>query len=162
MICNASAAGTDDKAYNGDMHLRYETGVATFVQFIIGAGLSFMTGVASIISGCRGASGADCITNTFVSLILIILTIVAFSFLAGLGYVAQDRRSSRLALALIGFELLAMLIFLFDALHSPDILSKLINFVSFVVALWVLYIAWKLYRAKGARIVRARRRPHAQ
>ena len=143
------------------MRIRYETGVATFIQFIIGTALSFMSGGASIVSGCRGNSGADCATNAFVSLILIIMTVVAYTFVLGLGYVAQERRSSRLALALIGFELLAALIFLFDALHSPDILGKLINFVSLAVAAWVTYIAWNLYRAKGARIVR-KRQPRTQ
>src|SRR5690348_6565484 len=104
------------------MRIRYETGVATFIQFIIGTTLSFMSGGASIVSGCRGNSGADCATNAFVSLILIIMTVVAYTFVLGLGYVAQERRSSRLAYSLIAAEAFALLIFLFDAKHAPDLL----------------------------------------
>lgn len=143
------------------MRIRYETGLATFVQFIVGAGLSFINGVASIISGCHNANSADCVSNAFVSLILIILTIAAFGFLLGLGYVAQDRRSSRMALFLIGCEVFAMVIFLFDAKHAPSLVDKITNIVSALVAVWVTYVAWRLYRAGGTRIVSARsRRPH--
>ena len=139
------------------MRIRYETGTATFVQFIIGAGLSFISGVASIIGGCRGAGGADCVSNAFVSLILIILTVTAFGFLLGLGYVAQERRSSRLAALLIGCEAFAMLIFLFDARQSPAVVDKLTNAISFIVAAWVAFVAVQLYRARGGRIVRRHR-----
>lgn len=138
------------------MRIRYETGVATFVQFIIGAGLSFINGVASIASGCRGANGADCVSNAFVSLILIILVIAAYGFLLGLGYVAQDRRSSRLALFLMGCEAFAILIFLFDAKHAPGLVDKITNALSALVALWVIYVSWRLYRARGGRIVHTR------
>ena len=144
------------------MRIRYETGTATFVQFIIGAGLSFVSGVASIIGGCRDVSGADCVSNAFVSLILIILTVVAFSFLLGLGYVAQERRSNRLALILIGCEAFAMLIFLFDARQSPAVVDKLTNAISFIVAAWVAFVAWNLSRARGGRLVKTRHRPDAR
>ena len=142
------------------MRIRYETGVATFVQFIVGAGLSFINGLASIISGCHGANSADCVSNAFVSLILIILTIVAFGFLLGLGYVAQDRRSSRLALVLIGCEAFAVLIFLFDAKHAPGLVDKTTNALSTLIGLWVIYVSWRLYRSKGARIVKTRSTKH--
>ncbi len=142
------------------MSIHYETATATFIQFIIGAGLSFVTGVVSIISGCKGSGGVDCATNIFVSLILIILTIAAFGFLLAVGYVAQDRRSSRLALLLIACEVFAVVIFLFDAKHALGVVDKITNGLSALIALWVAYIAWRLYRAKGARIVKSRTRHH--
>lgn len=138
------------------MRIRYETANATFVQFIVGVGLSFISGIVSIVSGCRDSSGTDCVSNTFVSLILIILTVAAFGFLFGLGFVAQERRSRRLALLLIGFEVFAMLIFLFDARQAPATIDKLTNGASFGVAAWVTYVAWRLSRARGGRIVRGR------
>src|SRR6185312_6035667 len=103
------------------MWLRYETSIATLVQFIIGTALTFLTGAASIVSGCRTSAGADCVGNTFVSLLLIIIVIVCYGFLLGVGYFAQEKRSSRLALLLIGSEAVAALIFLFDARQAPSL-----------------------------------------
>lgn len=140
--------------YTRRMWIRYETSVATLVQFIVGTGLTFLNGGASIISGCT--NGADCVSNAFVSLLLIILVIACYATLLGLGYVAQEKRSSRLALLLIGAEAFAALIFLFDAKQAPAIIDKGTNFVSFIIALWVMYIAFNLYRSKGARMVRVR------
>jgi hypothetical protein len=140
------------------MRIRYETTTATFIQFIIGAGLSFVSGVASIISGCHQTAGADCVSNAFVSLLLIIFTIFAYGFLLGLGFVAQDRRSSRLAFMLIGVEAFAMLVFLFDAKQSPAAIDKITNGGSFLIAAWVAWVAWHLARARGGRIVRTRLR----
>ncbi len=139
------------------MRIRYETTNATFAQFIVGVGLSFISGVASIIGGCHQTAGADCVSNAFVSLILIILTVAAYGFLLGLGFVAQERRSRRLALALIGCEAFAMLIFLFDARQSPALVDKATNALSFIIAAWVAYVAWNLSRAHGGRLVKRRR-----
>jgi len=139
------------------MKVRYETSIATLVQFILGTVLTFLNSVVSIVNGCVGG-GADCVSNAFVSLLLVILVVTAYGVLLGLGYVAQDRRSSRLALLLIGCEAFAALIFLFDAKQAPGLVDKLTNALSFAVAIWVVFVAFNLYRAKGARIVR---RPHA-
>jgi len=138
------------------MWLRYETSIATLVQFVVGTALTFLTGLASIISGCRTSTGADCVGNTFVSLLLIIMVVVGYGFLLGVGYFAQDKRSSKLALLLIGSEAVAALIFLFDARQAPGLIDKFTNGLSFLIALWVAYIAFNLYRARGARIVRKR------
>jgi hypothetical protein len=141
------------------MRLRYETGVATLVQFVVGTALGFLGAVVSIISGCRGHSGVDCASNSLVSLVLIILTVGALGVLLGLGYVAQERRSSRLALALIGAEALAALIFIFDAKQSPGLLDRLTNLVAFIIAIWVIVVAARLALARGRRIVSAGRHP---
>lgn len=140
------------------MRLRYETGIATLVQFIVGAVLSFVNGGASIIGSCVRSTTADCVSNALVSLILIIMTALAFGALWGLGYLAQERRSARLALLLIGCEGFAALVFIFDAKQSPAIVDRLTNVLSFFVALWVMVVAWRLGRAKGGRIVHTR--PH--
>jgi preprotein translocase subunit SecG len=144
------------------MRLRYETGVATLVQFIVATFLGFLNGGNSIITGCHNSSPGECVSNTLVSLVLIILTVMWLGFLLALGYTAQERRSSRLALALIAAESLSALVYLFDAKHTPSILERLTNLIAFGLAIWVIFIAWRLSRAKGGRIVktaRARRRP---
>lgn len=140
--------------YNRYMRIRYETSVATLVQFIIGAILTFLSNAIAIISSCRDNGGADCISNTFVSLLFIILIVAVYAFLLGLGYVAQEKRSSRLALLLIGCQAFAALVFLFDARQAPGLIDKITNALSFAVAVWVGYVAFNLYRAKGARIVK--------
>ena len=139
------------------MHIRYETTLATLVQFVIGTSLTFVSGLASILGGCRNVGGVDCVSNTFVSLLLIILVIAGYGFLLALGYVAQDRRSSRLAVFLIVCELFAGLIFLFDAKQAPSLVERATNGLSFVIVLWVCWVAFNLYRARGARIVRRKR-----
>ncbi|MGH7142101.1 MAG: hypothetical protein ACREF5_01335 [Candidatus Saccharimonadales bacterium] len=140
------------------MRLRYETGVATLVQFIVAVSLSSLNGIISIIGGCTACANADCVSNTLVSLILIILIVIALGFLLVLGYAAQERRSSRLAKTLIAFEVLAALIYLFDAQHTPNIIDRITNLITFVVAVWVILLAWRLATAKGGRIVRSRQR----
>lgn len=142
------------------MRIRYETGIATLVQFAVTAGLSIINGLASVIVGCRGGATADCITNTFVSLVLIILMVVGLGILLALGYAAQARRSARLAYTLIVIEAFVALIFLFDTKQSPGIVERLTSFLSFAVAAWVIFVAWRLSRAKGGRIVDGRRRHH--
>jgi hypothetical protein len=137
------------------MRVRYQTSVATMVQFIVGAILTFLNSAISIISGCVGNSGTDCVSNTFVSLLLVILIVGAYGLLLTIGYIAQEKRSSSLALLLIAAQTFAALIFLFDARQTPMLIDKATNGLSFVIAIWVAYVAFNLYRAKGARIVRS-------
>lgn len=143
------------------MHIRYETGIATLVQFIVTAGLSFVSGLASVISGCTSGANADCVTNAFVSLVLIMLTVAALAVIAVLGYVAQARRSVRLAWLLMLIEAGTALIYLFDAKQSPALIERITNFIALLIALWVGIVAWQLSRLRGGRAVkpRARRRP---
>ena len=140
------------------MHLRYETGIGTLVQFIATTSLSFISTMVSIIGGCTGGFGASCVSNALVSLILLILIILALGFLLVLGYAAQERRSSRLAKLLIGAEILAAVIYLYDTQHALSILERLTNLASCLLAIWVIVLAWRLSQAKGGRIVKVRAR----
>lgn len=142
------------------MRIRHETGIATFIQFVVGVFLSIISGAVSVIGDCIGTSSGECISNAFVSLILIIILVFWLGFLLALGYVTQDRRSPRLAMLLIGAEGLSALIYLFDTMHSPDIISRLTNLVSFLIAAWVIFVAWHILRAKGGRIVKNRTQRH--
>jgi|ERR1017187_25743 ABC-type dipeptide/oligopeptide/nickel transport system permease subunit len=142
------------------MRLRYETGVATLVQFIVTILLTFITTVISIIGSCTGGVNAQCVSNTLVSLILIFLIIFALGFLLVLGYAAQERRSSRLAKLLIVAEFFAAFAYIYDARQTPSGLERFTNLISCILAVWVIVLAWRLARAKGGRVVkiRARRR----
>jgi energy-converting hydrogenase Eha subunit C len=146
------------------MKLKYQTGIVAFIQFITGSTLGFANGAVSSISGCTN-HGTDCVSNTIVTLILIILTVVWFGFVAILGYAAQDRRSRRLARLLILAEIAIGLIALFDAMHYTNLLSLITSLVDFVLALWIMLLAYRLSKSGGGRIVtsgsnRKRKRRH--
>jgi hypothetical protein len=146
------------------MKLSYKTGTIAITQFIAGSGLGFVGGLVSSISGCT-SNGNDCVSNTIVSLILIILTAIWFGFLAILGFAALERHSRRLANLLIVAEIFTTLVALFDALHFPNILSLITSLLDAILALATLIAAYHLSRAKGGRVVanshnRTRQRRH--
>lgn len=142
--------------------LRYETGTATLIQFAIVMLLGFINGLVSIISTCHAEKG-DCVSNSLVSLILIILQAVWLIFICVVGYAAQDKRSPRIAQLLIALEGMNALVALFDARHYPNLLGLITSVIDFALAVWVIALAWRLTRARGGRIPttsgRARRRP---
>jgi hypothetical protein len=150
------------------MRLRYETGIATLIQFAVVTILAFINQFASIVSTCLKHDG-DCVSNSLVSLILVILVAIWLGFISALGYAAQDKRSKRLAQFLIGAEGMNALISLFNAKHFPNALGLITSLIDLTLAVWVIVLAWRLMRANGGRIVassartasasRARRRP---
>ena len=143
--------------YTSCMRLHHQTGTATLIQFIIGSGLAFISGINSIISNCAGSGNTDCVSNTFVSLLLLLLVVGGYGVLAAVGSIAWMRRSSRLAIVLIGMELAAGVVFLFDAKQSLNMLDRIVNALALLIALWVAYIACNLFRSKGARVVKRQR-----
>ena len=142
------------------MRLTYETGTATLIQFIVLSFLNIATGVSSTIGECRKSS--DCIESIFISIIYYLLIVGWFGFIWILGFAAQDRRSRRLAQALIAAEGLIALIAYFNAKHHPDKLGLVTSVVDLVLAIWIIFLAFRLMRAKGGRVVarpRRRRKP---
>jgi hypothetical protein len=143
------------------MKLKYETAIATLIQFVTLTILNVGTGVDSIVSTCR-SSHSDCVSNMLVSLIFFLLTAAWFGFVWVLGYAAQDRRSKRLAQVLILVECLIAIVALFNAKHHNDLLSLATSLVDIALAIWVIVLAFRLMRADGGRIVaksRPRKRP---
>ena len=143
------------------MKLKYETAIATLVQFITLTILNIATGADSIVTTCH-SSHSDCVSNMLVSLIFFLLTAAWFGFVWILGYAAQDRRSKRLAQVLILVEILIAIVALFNAKHHNDLLSLVTSLVDIALAIWVITLAFRLMRAGGGRIVaksRPRKRP---
>ena len=143
------------------MKLKYETAVATLIQFVTMSILNVATGTVSVVSTCHNSS-SDCVSNLLVSLIFFLLIVGWFAAVWVLGYAAQERRSKNLAYALIGAELLIALVALFNAKHHTDTLSLITSLIDLALAIWVISLAIRLIRAKGGRIVskqRARHRP---
>src|SRR5882724_1456055 len=144
------------------MKLTYETGVATFIQFVVISLLNVGTGTVSIISSCHGQND-QCTSNAIVSLIFFMLLAGWFALLWVLGYTAQERRSRRLAQLLIVAEVLVAGVALFNAKHHTDPLSLITSIADLCLSLWVILLAYRLIRAGGGRIVnrQRRRRPRA-
>jgi len=156
-------------AYNLTMRLTYETGRGTLIQFIVLSFLNIATGLNSIITACR--HGDECVSNVLTSIIFYILVVIWFGAIWMLGYMAQDRRSRRLAQLLIAAELFIALIAVFNAKHHTDILGLCTSIVDFALALWVVTLAFRLMRAGTGRVVkrtsdsqrpRQRRKPDVQ
>jgi len=146
------------------MTLRYQTGTATLTQLIVMLLLNFVNGVTSSISACTSHSG--CVSNIVTTCLFIIVLAAWLIFLSMLGYTAQDKRSRNIARLLIAAEVLVALVALFDIKHYPNILGLLTSLIDFVLAVWVIVLAWRLSKARGGRIVastkpRARRRTSA-
>lgn len=144
------------------MALRYETGIATLTQFIVMTLLNFANAISSSVTGCTNG-GNDCVSNVILSLLFFLLITAWFGFLGMLGYAAQERRNPRLAQILLAAEGAVAMVSLFNARHFPDLLGLLTSLIDFGLAAWVAWLAFRLMRARGGRIVtassRARKRP---
>ena len=144
------------------MKLKYQTGVATLIQFIVLSFLGIANGANSVVTTCRH-DGSNCVSNLIVSLIFFILTALWFGAVWVLGYTAQERRHRRLAQLLIAAEGLIALVALFNVRHPSDALSIFTSLVDFALAIWIISLAFRLMRVGNKRFVRgagrARRRP---
>jgi len=138
------------------MKLKYQTAVATLVQFIMLSLLGIANGLNSVVTTCRH-DGSNCVSNLLVSLIFFILTAAWFGAIWVLGYTAQERRSKRLAQLLIMAEGLIALIALFNAKHHTDALSLITSLFDLIMAVWIVTLAFRLMRTGGARVVKRQR-----
>ena len=138
------------------MRLTYETSTGTLIQFIVLSFLNIGNGANSIIANCRHHN--DCVINVLTSIVFYMLVVVWFGTLWVLGYLAQDRRSKRLAQLLICAELLVAAIALFNAKHHTDALGLFTSAVDLLLALWIIIMAFRLMRAGTGRVV-TRHRP---
>ncbi len=144
------------------MKLRYETGVATLVQFIVMGMLNLLYAIFSSVHSC--VKGLECGSDTLLAIIYFVLISLWFGFVAILGYAAQDKRSKRLSQILIITEGLIALIALFNFKHYADYFGLVISIVDVAFAIWVIVLAFRLMRSGGGRITtspraRARKRP---
>jgi hypothetical protein len=140
------------------MKLRYETGIATLIQFVVISLLNIATGANSVVTACRSDEG--CVSDLLVSVIFYLMVVGWFGFIWILGYAAQERRSKRLAQLLIGAELLVMAVAYFNTQHYNDHISLITSWIDLFLAAWVIFLAFRLMRAKGGRVVtRQRSRP---
>lgn len=145
------------------MRITYETGIVTFIQFVTGSLLAIANNIYSIVSTCH-SSGNDCVSNSIISLIYILVEIFAFAFIWILGFAAQNRRSRPLARLLILIELVVIGVTLINIKGwNHNLLSLFTSLLDLALALWVILLAWRLSHANGGRVVthaRVRQRKH--
>jgi hypothetical protein len=143
------------------MKLTYETGIATFIQFITLGLLNIISGLTSVVTDCREGA-TDCVTGALVSVVFFLLICGWFGFVALLGYLAQERRSKRMAQLLIAAEAMVVVIAGFNAKHHNDLLGLIISLVDLVLATWIIILAFRLMRSGGKRITRTRQRTRSR
>lgn len=131
--------------------IKYQTGIATLIQFLTMSLLGIANGMNSIVTECR-ADQSGCTIKIMLSLMFFLLTASWFGAVWILGYMAQESRDRRLAVLLILVELLIIAIALFNAQHHTDALSLFTSIADISLAIWVISLAVRLYRANGKRI----------
>lgn len=137
------------------MKLRYQTGTATLIQFVVLVLLNLVNAVISSVSGCHDGSG--CTTSIFTSVVYFLLLALWFGVLLIIGAGAQEKRSKRMCQILIAAEGMVALIALFDLKHYPNIMGLITSLVDALLALWVIILAFRLMRSGGGRIVTSQR-----
>lgn len=139
------------------MRIPQDTGIATFIQFIVLSLLNIANGANSIIVTCHKSS-SDCTNNIVSSLVFFILVVMWFGFVWVLGYLTQERRSRKLAIVLIGAELMIAMVAYFNARHHNNLLELSTSVIDLILAAWVIYLAARLWKAGDRRIVQRQRR----
>jgi hypothetical protein len=74
-----------------------------------------------------------------------------------LGYAVQERRSRKLTATLIGAEGITAIVALFSVKHHLDALSFATSLIDFVLSIWVLLLAARIFLAGESRVVAHRR-----
>jgi len=143
------------RVYNAYVTIRYQTGIATMVQFVIMALLSLANGINSMITTCR-IDSSSCTINIMLSLLVFLLTAGWFGAVWVIGTMAQESRDKRLAILLMFIELFIIGVALLNARHHTDALSLITSIIDICLALWVIVLAFRLSRSGGKRI-RSRR-----
>lgn len=144
------------------MKLKYETGIATLIQFVTLSLLNVANGLDSIVTTCHEQKN-DCFTSALLSMAFYVLAAGFFGCVWILGYFAQERRSKRLAQLLIFIELMISAVAFFNVHHHNNVLNLITSLVDLALAAWVILLAFRLMRSDGGRVVtkqRARHRKH--
>jgi hypothetical protein len=141
--------------------LTYQTGIGTLIQFILLSFLTLGSQVVSVVTTCT-SDGGNCIGNLLTSVIFYILVAVVFGSIWLIGLWAQDQRSKRLALLLLGIEGMIALVSLFSlklSLHDhKNVFGLIASFSIFLMACWIMLLAYRLMKAEGRRVAAGGRR----
>jgi len=141
-------------------NLTYETGNATTIQFLAVNIINLISSGYDTVQKCTTPGNGSCIGSMIPNLFLFIALAIFFGVIWLIGFIVQDRRSTKIAILLILAELLVLLIGLFDLIHNKTgFLGILLSISEIATAIWIIYLASRLIRARGGR-VRSRRIRH--
>lgn len=133
------------------MRLTYQAGIAALIQLAVMTLLNVLNGVYSTVQQCTNASN-DCVGNIITSMLYFMILTFWFAFLWILGATAQDRRSRKLAIILIGAEFLVFGVALFDARHHTYLLGLVTSLTDALLAAWVMWLGLRIFIAGGGRV----------
>lgn len=132
------------------MKLQYQTATATFIQLAVMTLLIVIGGIKDVASNCENSM--ECVTNSFLWIIIIFILAGWYLTLFAIGYFAQERRSHRLARLLIAGELFTVFVALMLVKNPSSIYSGVSAGVALALGLWIILLAWRLNKARGGRI----------
>ncbi len=139
------------------MKLTYQTGIATLIQLGIMTLLNVLNGFHSAIQQCVTTDANNCIESIILSMLYFMVITAWFAFIWILGAAAQDRRSRRMAIILLGAEGLVLLVALFNAHNHNDLLGLFTSLVDAALAAWVAVLATRLILSGGGRVTASQR-----
>jgi hypothetical protein len=133
------------------MKLTYQTGIAALIHLGIMTALNVANFVHSSVQGCT-VGGGDCLGDIITSMLYFMVTTIWFASLWILAAAAQDRRSRKLAFALICAEGLVVMVALFNAEHHNHLLGLITSLTDAILAAWVALLALRLFISGGGRV----------
>lgn len=133
-----------------EMKLRYHTAFATFIQLAVITLLVIIGGIMDVAKNCENSS--ECVVNSFLWIIIAFLLAGWYAALFALGYFAQENRSYKLARLLIGGELFTAFIALMLIKNPSSFYSGMGAIIALIFAVWIVVLAWRIYKARGSRI----------
>lgn len=135
------------------MKLRYNTGQATVLQFIVVMLFGFVTNTISIIQAMGREESGSFATNLLLTVVILIFQAVWLGFICVVGFAAQDKRNRSLALLLIALEAASFVVALFNLRHPGNAVAFVASLSHMIIAAYVAWLAFEIYRARGKRIV---------
>ncbi len=135
------------------MTLRYQTATATFIQLAVMTLLVIIGGIKDVASHCENSS--ECVTNSFLWIIIAFMLAGWYAVLFGIGYYAQEKRNYKFARLLIAGELFTAFIALMLFKNPSSFYSGMAALVSLLFAVWIIILAYRIYKARGSRITTA-------
>ena len=144
------------------LKLKYETGIATTIQFIGLTALNFISAIYTSTNQCmKGSGSGSCVSDIVLEVVYFLVITFWFGFLWMAGFATQDRRSKRIAQFLILAEGLVFLVGLYGIVkHRDSLIGILISLAEIFTSVWVAWLALRLILARGGRVKQIRVRHH--
>lgn len=135
---------------------------AAFAQAVILIVVAAINGIYSGLNSCLSADKTDCAVNSVMAVILTLLAIAWFGFLAAAAYAAWVRRTTPIIVMFISLELITCGLSLFDLKLQDSLVGTLTSTIFLVVSLFVLYTSFFLFRLRGTNSAPARGRTRSK